>query len=149
MGDSRRLRTTQHKPAVRSSASVGLQKIEIFKGLNAQTLRAIADQCKWTRYNRNQYVFRRDGADREVFFVIAGTVRITAEGRRGRRITFRDLPAGEFFGEHSAIDGHARIADVQAVQESLLASMSPDAFRALVARHASVRERVLRRLAGS
>src|SRR6185503_12266215 len=34
-------------------------------------------------------------------------------------------------------------------RESLLASMSPEAFRALVASHATVRERLLRRLAGS
>jgi TolB-like protein/class 3 adenylate cyclase/Flp pilus assembly protein TadD len=68
---------------------------------------------------------------------------------RGRRITFRDLAAGEVFGEHSAIDGRARFADVLALRESLLASMSPEAFRAIVANHASVRERLLRRLTGS
>lgn len=148
-GNSRRLRRTSPRPAIRSSASLGLQKIDVFRGLGAQTLKAVADQCKWTRFHRNQYVIRRDAADRDVYFVAAGAVRVTAEGWRGRRITFRDIPAGGLFGEHSAIDGRARIADVQAVEESLLASMPPDAFRALLARHASVRERVLRRLTGS
>jgi adenylate cyclase len=147
-GDSRRLHTTLNRGAVRSSA-LGLQKVDVLKGLHSQTLRAIAAQCKWTRYKPKQYVIRRDGADRDVYFVIAGMVRVTAEGWRGHRIIFRDISAGDLFGEHSAIDGRTRVADVEAVQESLLASMPPDAFRALLARHASVRERVLRRITGS
>ena len=149
MGDSRRLDSTSPKSKLRSSALLGLQRLDVFQGLHTQTLRAIADQCKWVRYRRNQYVIRRDGADRDVYFVIAGMVRLTAEGWRGRRIIFRDIPAGELFGEHSAIDGHARVSDVQAVQETLLASMSPDSFRALLARHASVREKVLKRMSNS
>ena len=148
MGNSRRHQSAPHRPAIRASALLGLQKVDVFKDLSGQTLRAIADRCKWTRYQRNEYVIRRGGADRDVHFVVAGMVRVTAEGWRGRRIIFKDVPAGELFGEHSAIDGRTRVADVLAVQESLIASMPPDAFRALLAGHASVRERVLRRLTG-
>jgi adenylate cyclase len=131
------------------SALLGLQKVDLFKGLDSYTLREIAAQCKWTRCKRNQVVSRREGTDRDVYFVIAGTVRLAAVAGRGRRIIFRDLAAGELFGEHSAIDGRARFADVTALRESLLASMSPEVFRAILANHASVRERLLRRLTGS
>lgn len=131
------------------SALLGLQKIDFFKGLDTTSLREIAGQCKWTRCKRNQYVIRRDGTDRDVYFVIAGMVRVAAAAGRGRRIIFRDVPAGEVFGEHSAIDGRSRFADVVAVRESLLASMPPEAFRAILAKHALVRERLLRRLSGS
>jgi hypothetical protein len=41
--------------------------------------------------------------------------------------TFRDIPAGEVFGEYPAIDGRNRFTDAVAVQESLLASMPPEA----------------------
>jgi len=136
------------KPA-RVSALLGLQKVDLFEGLDSYSLREIAAQCKWIRCKRDQYVIRRDGTDRDVYFVIAGLVRVGAAAGRGRRIIFRDIPAGEVFGEHSAIDGRARFADVLAVRESLLASMSPEVFRAILANHASVRERVLRRLTGS
>ena len=131
------------------SALLGLQKIDLFIGLDTSSLREIAGQCKWTRCKRNQYVIRRDGTDRDVYFVIAGMVRVAAAGGRGRRIIFRDIPAGEVFGEHSAIDGQSRFADVVAVRESLLASMPPEAFRAILANYAPVRERLLRRLTGS
>jgi TolB-like protein/CRP-like cAMP-binding protein len=131
------------------SALVGLQKVDLFKGLDRYSLREIAARCKWIRCKRDQVVIRRDGTDRDVYFVIAGMVRVGAATGRGRRIIFRDIPAGEVFGEHSAIDGRARFADVLALRESLLASMSPETFRAILAQHASVRERLLRRLTGS
>src|SRR3989337_1176538 len=146
MARARRRRTAGRKPALQMSALLGLPKIDYFKGLDSTSLREIAGQCKWTRCGRNQYVMRRDGTDRDVYFVIAGMVRVSAEAGRGRQIILRDVPAGELFGEHSAIDGRAHMADVYAVRESLLASMPPEAFRAILANHASVREHVLRRL---
>jgi TolB-like protein len=149
MAAPRRRRGAPKNRAIRAAAVLGLQKVDILKGLDARTLREIADQCHWTRYKRNQYVIRRDGMDRDVYFVIAGMVRVSAPAGRGRRIILRDVAAGEVFGEHSAIDGRARFADVLAVRESLLGSMPPEAFRAILANHASVREHVLRRLSGA
>jgi CRP/FNR family transcriptional regulator, cyclic AMP receptor protein len=141
-------RPRRKSPLARASALLGLQKVDLFKGLGSASLREIAAQCKWTRCKRNQYVVRHDGAERDVYFVIAGMVRETAAAGRGRRIILRDIAAGEVFGEHSAIDGRPRIADVVAARESLLASMPPEVFRALLASHAPVRERLLRRLTG-
>lgn len=136
------------RPVV-ASAVLGLQRVDILKGLDTRILRAIADQCNWTRYKRDQYVIQRDSADRDVYIVIAGMVRVTAEAGRGRQIILMDILAGELFGEHSAIDGRGRFADARAVRESLLASMPPEVFRTILANHASVREHVLRRLSGS
>ena len=149
MAAARARRKGPAKPGLRMSALLGLQKADLFKGLDSYSLREIAAQCKWTRCKRNQVVIHRDGTDRDVYFVIAGQVRVTALAGKGRRIIFRELGPGEFFGEHSAIDGRRRFADVVALRESLLASMSPEAFRAILANHASVRERLLRRLTGS
>src|SRR6185436_14129735 len=149
MGTVRQRRSASDKPAIRMSALLGLQKIDLFKGLDTSSLREIAGHCKWTRCKRNEYVIRRDGTDRDVYFVIAGMVRVAAPAGRGRRIIFRDVTAGDMFGEHSAIDGRSRFADVLAVRESFLASMPPEVFRAILANHASVRERVLRRLTGT
>jgi TolB-like protein/CRP-like cAMP-binding protein/Tfp pilus assembly protein PilF len=144
-----RRRTASARPAFRASALLGLQKVGLFKGLDTYSLREIAAQCRWARCARGEYVIRRDGTDRDVYFVIAGMVRVGAAAGRGRQIIFRDLAAGELFGVHSAIDGKARLADVVAVRESLIAAMSPEVFRAILADHASVRERLLRRLTGS
>jgi CRP-like cAMP-binding protein len=131
------------------STLLGLQKVELFKGLDSYALREIAAQCRWTRCSRNEYVIRRDDPGCDVYFVIAGMLRVTAAAGRGRRIILHDVAAGGVFGEHSAIDGRAPLADVLALRESLLASMPREVFRALVANHGSVRERLLQRLSGS
>ena len=109
MAAARPRRKVPVKPALRMSALLGLQKVDLFKGLDSYTLREIAAQCKWTRCKRNQVVIQRDGTDRDVYFVIAGQVRVTALAGRGRRIIFRDVAAGEVFGEHSAIDGRSAL----------------------------------------
>src|SRR4051812_10353367 len=116
----RRRTPARPKPGLRMSA-FGLQKVDLFKGLDAYSLREIAARCKWTRCKRNEVVIRRDGTDRDVYFVIAGQLRIAAAAGRGRRMILRDIAAGEIFGEHSAIDGRAHFADVLALRESLLA----------------------------
>jgi adenylate cyclase len=144
-----RRRTASARPAFRASAMLGLQKVSLFKGLDAYSLREIAAQCRWTRCARGEYVIRRDATDRDVYFVIAGLVRVGAAAGRGRQIIIRDLGPGELFGVHSAIDGRPRYADVVALRESLVAAMSPEVFRAILADHASVRERLLRRLSGA
>ena len=105
MATARPQRKPRDKPALRMSAVLGLQKVELFKGLDAASLREIGLQCKWTRCKRNEYVIRRDGTDRDVYFVIAGMVRVAAPAGGGRNIILRDVPAGDLFGEHSAIDG--------------------------------------------
>jgi TolB-like protein/CRP-like cAMP-binding protein len=134
--------------APRQSALLGLQKIDLFQGLDVRSLREIAAKCRWARYKRNQAVVRRGDTDRNVYFVIAGLVRVVADAG-ARRLTFRDVEAGGFFGEHAAIDARGGFADAVAVRESVLASMPPEVFRAIVSDHASVRERLLRTLAAS
>ena len=131
------------------SMLLGLQQVELFKGLDSYSLRELAAQCAWTRCARNQYLLRRGDCGSDVYFVIAGLLRVTASVGRGRRITFQDVSAGDVFGEHSAIDGGVRLADIRALRESLIASMPGQVFRAIVASHGSVRERLLQRLARS
>src|SRR5204862_5977641 len=94
-------------------------------------------------------VLRHDGAERDVYFVIAGAVRLAVDVGRGRQLILRDMAAGDLFGELPAIDGRGRFSDAIALRESFLASMSPEAFRSIVASHPSVRERLLRRLTSS
>jgi CRP-like cAMP-binding protein len=63
-------------------------------------------------------------------------------------VTFRDEEAGDVIGDLAAIDGQPRSADVLALEDVLVASLSPEHFRALIAAEPLVRERVLQRLAG-
>ena len=53
---------------------------------------------------------------------------MTAYAVSGRETTFRDVHEGNTFGELAAIDGRPRSADVIAIEDSLLASITPGVF---------------------
>jgi CRP-like cAMP-binding protein len=129
-------------------SSLGLTRIELLQGLGTQRLDEVCRQCTWRRFEPGQLLIAQDAADRDVYLVVAGTVRVTSYSPGGRETSFHELSTGSSFGEVSALDGRPRSADVVALSSGLLASLSPDAFRALLRAEWSVNERVLCRLTG-
>ena len=130
------------------TALVGLRGVRLLAGLDNAALEGLAAHLDWRRFAVGQQVIARNAPDRSVYLVIAGKVRVAAFSLGGKQVTYRETGAGEHFGELAAIDGGARSADVIALEDSLLAAMSPTTFRALLLKHEALTERVLLRLAG-
>lgn len=120
----------------------------MFQGLPQQRLEILAARCAWRTVESGQVIVARNSHDRDVHFVVSGRVRVTSFSAGGKQVTFRDQEAGEMFGDLAAIDGQPRSADVLALDNVLVASLTPEAFRELIAEEELVRERVLQRLAG-
>ncbi len=128
-------------------SSLGLRGIALLEGLSAERLEALARICAWRNYRAGKRIISRAAADRDVHLIVSGRVRVTTYSAAGRQVTFRDIAAGELFGEVAAIDDMPRSADVVALESALTASMPPAAFRKLLREEPAVAERVLRRLA--
>jgi CRP/FNR family transcriptional regulator, cyclic AMP receptor protein len=128
-------------------SSLGLRKIDLLIGLPAQRLDAISRQCAWRHYEAGQRLVAREAEDRDLHMIVAGTVRVTTYSSAGREISFRDLSEGTSYGELSALDGRPRSADVVALSPTLIASLPPASFLALLREEWSVNEKVLLRLA--
>lgn len=122
--------------------------VHLLQGLSQERLESLAAQCQWRRVEPGQGIVARNSPDRDVHFVVSGRVRVTTFSAGGRQVTFRDEDAGEMFGDLAAIDAKPRSADVLALDSVLVASLTPEAFRELIAAEPLVRERVLQRLAG-
>lgn len=105
-----------------------LSRIDVLRELSVDELLWIEQRCRWRRCSRGQLVIDHQASDRDIFFLIEGTVRATVYSRSGRQITFADIDAGGCFGDLSAIDGKPRSASVIALTDVILASMSPDLF---------------------
>lgn len=133
-------------PVTSGPSRLGLGKVRLLEGLSAEALVTVASRCRWRRYAAGQRILSREADDHEVYFVIAGRVRITAFSASGRQVTYGDMQAGDSFGDFAALDGRSRSADVVALSETLVASMDPDAFRRLMHEHPSVCDRLLQRL---
>lgn len=128
-------------------SSLGLRSIELLQGLAPEKLDALARQCVWRNYEAGKRIISRNAADRDVYFLVAGRVRITTYSLGGRQVTFRDIGAGEILGEVAALDERPRSADVIALEPALVASLAGAAFRKLLAEEPQLGSRVMKRLA--
>ena len=127
----------------------GLKTIGLLQGLPLAALEELARHCTWKRTHPRQVVISRDAPDHDVYMIVAGHVQVTAYSAEGRQLTYREMYAGECFGEFAAIDGRARTADVIAMDDSLLAVMKQADFRELLHSHTLVNDRILLRLTGT
>lgn len=128
--------------------SFGLRNVKLLAGLSAPRLEAVARQCAWRNHEKGQLIISRVADDGGVYFLASGRVRVTTYSSAGREVTFRDIEAGETFGELPAIDEEPRSADVVALDSVLTAALPPADFRQLLRDEPIVAERVMRRLAG-
>jgi len=126
--------------------SLGLRNVGLLAGLSDARLQALARQCAWRSHEKGAWIISRESDDGGVYFLVTGRVRVTTYSQAGRETTFRDIEAGETFGELAAIDEAPRSADVLALESALTASLPPEAFRQLLRDESLVAERVIRRL---
>lgn len=100
------------------------------------------------RYTAGEEIVRYHDKSNSVFFILEGTIRIHYYALSGDEVILCDLPAGELFGELTAIDGLPRSATAVAKTDSLLASMSGKAFLELIHANPDFCTEILKRLAG-
>lgn len=122
--------------------------ISLFKQLTTQDRRALVSRCHARHYRATQLIISHHDNTKDVFFVISGTVRATIYSLAGKQVTFKDIGAGQMFGELSAIDGAPRSAHVVAISDALVVSMSPQDFWETLRTYPPVAEATLKRLTG-
>jgi CRP-like cAMP-binding protein len=106
-----------------------LAGVFIFEQLTREQRADIAGGCHAFGYPAESEIVSHNDATTDVYFVVSGKVRATQYSFAGKKVSFRDIGAGEVFGELAAIDGQPRTANVVTLTESLIGSMSAEAFK--------------------
>src|SRR6187399_560672 len=121
-----------------------LSRVPLFSGMDKAAIKALDARCAWRRVAAREWVidYQDDGID--VFFVVAGSVRVLIYAKSGREVILADLEAGEFFGEMAPIDGHPRSASVLAVTDAMVATMPGAVFLEALRDHPEVSMYVLK-----
>jgi CRP-like cAMP-binding protein len=109
-------------------AGQSLEVVEIFDSVSPEERETLARKFRWKRYGADQQIISHLDESTDVFLVIEGMVRVVVYSPAGKEVTFRDIEAGEFFGELAAIDGLPRSATVAALTDSLVACVSAEVF---------------------
>lgn len=123
-----------------------LSSIVIFQELSDPERVAIARQCTWQRYEPRSQILGHLDASTDVYFIVQGTLRVINFSLVGKEVSFRDIGPGEMFGEFAAIDGDARSANVYAITDAFLGSMTAATFHKTLQTHPAVNTAVLKSL---
>src|SRR5262245_42659918 len=139
---------TSRRKATADSRHETLDGIHILSGLSVEARRALAAHCKWRHVSPRQQIVGHQEDSRTVFFLSAGRAHAAIFSENGKRVTFRDINAGEVFGEFAAIDGEPQAATVEAVTKCTVATMSADMFWQLLRSEPGVMADLLKRVTG-
>jgi CRP/FNR family transcriptional regulator, cyclic AMP receptor protein len=121
-------------------------KIGIFGGLPPDALERIQRRRSWRRYEPGEPIVDYLDSSDNVFLISEGEARVKIYSLTGKAVSFRELFAGDMFGEFPAIDHGPRSASVEARTRCLIASMPAPAFRELLQKEWAVAQALLRKL---
>ncbi|MDP6951496.1 MAG: Crp/Fnr family transcriptional regulator [Alphaproteobacteria bacterium] len=124
-----------------------LATVELLSGVAPEALQRLGQGCMWRRYKRGEEIVARDSDSRDLFLVVTGSVEVANFSTTGREIAYATIPAGEYFGELSAIDNLPRSATVSAAEGSLLAVVPRTLFLDLMRDEPDAALKVMSRLA--
>ncbi len=124
-----------------------LASIEIFADLDHERLAMIAKCCRHDTYRRRQTIVGYGDNSGDVYFIKSGRVGITMFSETGKEISFRQLKAGDPFGDIAAIDRQPRSASVVSLSNVELVRLSDTDFLKILHDMPEVSLRVMQRLA--
>ncbi len=109
-------------------------------------LSSFESRCRWRRFDTEEILVDFDEESTDVYFLVAGDVRILIRTPAGKEVILGEMRAGQYFGELSAIDGVRRSANVTALTRGELCVMPATVFRELVNASPVISDRLLRLL---
>ena len=129
-----------------TQSKYSLAKIGLLVGLPPAALERVQRRCSWRGYQPGEPILGYQNSSDNVFFITEGEARVTIYSLSGKAVSFRELSAGEMFGEFPAIDEGPRSASVEAKTECLVAYMPAAEFRDLLRKEWAVTQALLRKL---
>lgn len=105
-----------------------LQTVPIFKDLSNKEIITMSEKMVSRSYDKGQMILLEEALG-ETFFVISnGSVKITRLSDDGREVILAMLGEGDFFGEMSLLDGEGRSANVVALDDAEVLTLSRNDF---------------------
>ncbi|MCL4767311.1 MAG: Crp/Fnr family transcriptional regulator [Hyphomicrobiaceae bacterium] len=123
-----------------------LKGLRVFSDLPPEALAEVERRCRWREVPARSDILHSEDQSNDVFFIADGQVRAILYSAAGKAVTFRDLRAGDMFGELAALDGQPRSATIQAVSDCLVAQLSAKAFWELLLSEPALDKAVLMHL---
>ena len=79
-------------------------RIPFFKDVSDLDFEKFERRCLWRRFEENETVVDYEDESSDVYFIVAGDVRVLIRTPAGKEIILAEMRSGEFFGELSVLD---------------------------------------------
>lgn len=117
-----------------SKAIWGLERLDLFRGLNPMELQEIARIANKVRFSRGDEITGRNGESRDVYVLIDGEVEIVSLNG----VSLYRIAPGETFGELALVSGLKRTARAISRNESWVLVLNITHLEALGEEHPAV-----------
>lgn len=131
--------TISKKPQRIESTSISLgekilllKEIEIFSGLSAAELAAIASITKELDYDSQRTIIKQNDVGETVFLIIEGQVDVIMEQTGGKEVIIDHIASGGSFGEMALIDNSPRSATIRTTAPSRFLILHKQEFKETV-----------------
>ena len=128
------------------AVSATIHRCEVFAQLSDDECLALAHQCGFRRFTRQEQVFAQADQGSTVYIVAQGSVALSAATAEGGTIAMAVLQPPQSFGELAVIDGGPRTSTATAREATVLVTIPGPVFLAAIARHPSVAMNLLKGL---
>ena len=115
-----------------------LQSVPLFRALDEEAAQELCDLLTMREVAAGAPLFHRGDSGDSMYLIERGRVRISVKDADGHDTTLAELGNGEFFGEMSLLDGHARSADATASADSRVAVLPRTEFRSFLRKNPDV-----------
>ncbi|MEA2841177.1 MAG: family transcriptional regulator, cyclic receptor protein [Methylobacteriaceae bacterium] len=123
-------------------------RIAFFKDVVDLEVEKFERRCLWRRVEEGETVVDYEDESSDVYFIMAGDVRVLIRTPAGKEIILAEMRPGQFFGELSAIDGVKRSANVTALTRSEVCIMPAVVFRDVIFASRTACDKILKMLSG-
>ena len=124
-----------------------LSKVAFFRDAGPVDLGPFERRCAWRTFDEGQIVVDFEDPSSDVYFLVAGEVRVQVRTSGGKELILADLRSGAFFGELSAIDGTPRSANVTASTRVEVCVIAAPVFQEMLAASPALSLAMMRLLA--
>jgi uncharacterized membrane protein len=115
-----------------------LRSVPLFRALDEEAAVELCELLTPHKVTAGTCLFRRGDAGESMYLIERGSIKISVKDADGHDTTLAELGNGEFFGEMSLLDGHARSADATASIDSCLAVLPRAEFRAFLRKNPDI-----------
>jgi CRP/FNR family transcriptional regulator, cyclic AMP receptor protein len=125
-----------------------LAETELFNQLDEEALTKLAERTEHRVFEAGQTIFVQDERGDRFFIIVKGVVKLLVRSRSGDSIELVRHSRPAVLGELAVLDNGPRSASAEAVEATVLLSMTRDELFEVIQAQPHVAEALLRRLAG-